>query len=203
MTVAVFVLYGDTMTADATMMVETCKWHGYEVIQLADDVAPRIAGVDHLFRAPIDMKKQELWRYERLQEVTPPFVSLDTDLLVVKDISDGFDPDYDAVLTERPASGTPFNSGVFFVHSPKFIPECVRRIKEMRPGDQNWGGGQSAMRDIRHDGQMKIKSLPCSEWNDSKHVKVGTYSGARVLHFKGGRKPHMRSMYEERKRARK
>lgn len=60
MTVAVFVLYGDTMTADATMMVETCKWHGYEVIQLADDVAPRIAGVDHLFRAPIDMKKQEL-----------------------------------------------------------------------------------------------------------------------------------------------
>ena len=78
MTVAVFVLYGDTMTADATMMVETCKWHGYEVIQLADDVAPRIAGVDHLFRAPIDMKKQELWRYERLQEVTPPrmFVSI-------------------------------------------------------------------------------------------------------------------------------
>ena len=199
MTTAVFVLYGTTMTAYAQMMVDSCKWHGYTVIQLSDEKAPDIKGSDQVIRAPFEKHREELWRYQRLAEVPPPYVSLDIDLLVMKDIADGFDADYDAVLTERPANDQPFNSGVFFVQTPAFIPECIRRIEEMDEGKQNWTGGQIAMKEIRAAGALRIKSLPCSEWNDSKHVSPGSYTGARVLHFKGGRKHHMKAVFSERR----
>jgi hypothetical protein len=198
-TIAVFVLYGTAMVPHAQMMVDSCKWHGYHVVQLSDEDAPAIKGSDQVIRAPFVKHREELWRYEQLAKIAPPYVSLDIDLLVVKDIADGFDADYDAVLTERPANDMPFNSGVFFVQTDRFIPECIRRIKEMDDGMQNWTGGQIAMRDIREAGELRIKSLPCSEWNDSKHIKPGTYTGSRVLHFKGTRKQHMAAVYGERR----
>jgi hypothetical protein len=200
MTTVVFVLYGTTMTEYAQMMVDSCKWHGYRVIQLSDEKAPEIKGSDQVIRAPFDKHREELWRYQRLAEVSPPYISLDIDLIVVKDISDGFDPAYDAVLTERPANGMPFNSGVFWVQTPEFIPECIRRIQEMEAGRQAWIGGQIAMKEIREAGQLRIKSLPCTEWNDSKHIKPGGYNGSsRVLHFKGDRKQHMKAVFGERR----
>lgn len=197
--IVAFVLYGVTMTGDAQMMVDSCKWHGYNVIQLGDEIAPEIKGVEHVIRAPMEKHHEELWRYKRLLEVPVPFVSIDVDALVVKDIADGFDDRYDACLTERGKSDMPFNSGVFFVHSQEFIAECVRLISEMDESRQAWMGGQIAMREIRDAGKLKIKSLPCEEWNNSKQIKPGSYAGARVLHFKGGKKHHMRAVYEERK----
>lgn len=199
MTRAVFCLYGTGMETDAQMMVDSCKWHGYEVVQLSDETAQEIDGIDSVIRRPMDGRPPELWRYERLMEVAPPFVSLDVDVLVVKDISDGADAAFDACLTERGASDMPFNSGVFFVQSSAFVAECVRLIRSMDDSRQRWFGGQLAMREIRDVGRLKIKSLPCEEWNNSKQLRAGAYKGARALHFKGGHKKNMRAAYEEHK----
>jgi hypothetical protein len=91
----VFVQYGFGNVGLAAMMVESCLKLGYEVWQLSDEKAPRVSGIDKIVRKPFDQKTEGrmLYRARHLADLEGPYVMLDTDMIVARDISDGFGVD--------------------------------------------------------------------------------------------------------------
>jgi lipopolysaccharide biosynthesis glycosyltransferase len=188
----VFCLYGSDLTKYARLMVASCKEFGYEVWQLTDDESKPVDLVDKVIRRTKDCP-QVLYRYRHLAEVEPPYLSLDVDLLVVKDVAEGFDPTFDAVMTRRSVEEMPYNGGVFWVNNIAFVEDCVRQIEKMPPEWQNWTGGQRAMFDASK--RFRLKELGCREWNYTP-INVNDVGTARILHFKGPRKNWMPEAYE-------
>jgi hypothetical protein len=125
----VFVQYGFGNVALAAMMVESCLKLGYEVWQLSDEKAPRVSGIDHLIREPMKEGRM-LYRARVLSQIEAPYVMLDTDMIVARDISDGFGGD--AAVTWRAKHNVwvdgepkpikmPYNGGVLFVQNQDFM----------------------------------------------------------------------------------
>lgn len=189
----VFCLYGKTLVRYAKLMVASCKKFGFEVWQLTDAESEAVEGVDNVIRKPKDCP-QVLYRYRHLAEVEPPYLSLDVDLIVVRDVSSGFDPSFDAVMTVRDAVEMPYNGGVFWVNNIAFVEDCVRQIENMKPEWQDWTGGQRAMFDAAK--RFRIKELPCSTWNYSPANSDDVGRNSKILHYKGKRKQWMREAYE-------
>lgn len=184
----VFVLYGDKteIHEQAGMMVASAKRFGHYLIQLADDVAPRIEGVDEVIRKPKN-DPYSIYRLSRLLEVDPPFLSVDTDLLFLRHTEDIAGP-YDAVLTERDEALMPYNSGVFWIGRRGFLEQCLDEVLAMPEEKQAWLGDQLALAKVAQN--WDIKALPCRDWN----LTAGQYpetSETRIVHFKGERRKHL------------
>jgi hypothetical protein len=199
----VFIQYGLGNIELAEMMVASCKKHGYEVIQLSDEKAPRIGGISCL-RAPMNEPRM-LWRMRRLLEVEPPYVMLDTDMLVAKDISDGFGGD--VALTwrarhmifpfeEKKALRMPYNGGVIFVSNQDFIKECLKEMEAQEPRYQDWYGDQLALVKVAESGRFKVKELRDEKWNFVPDSNGHEIPDIRIWHYKGMRKAMMPARFK-------
>lgn len=198
-----FVQYG-TDIEYATMMVASCKRLGYEVWQLSDHESPDVAGVDRVWRKAKDCPSM-LYRARRLAELDAPYVMLDTDMIVVRDISDGFS-DKAASLSWRP-NGTimmkrgikrvdfmPYNGGIVFVNDSAFMQAVSADMETMEPELQEWYGDQIALRNATR--KFQVRELREPEWNYTPRWIGDTIPGVRVYHFKGNRKRWMKSCFE-------
>ncbi len=194
----VFIQYGLGNIELAEMMVKSCQKLDYEVIQLADTKAPKFKGIECI-RKPLDEPKM-LWRMRRLLDVEPPYVMLDTDMLVAKDISDGFGED--VALTWRPrhmifpfeekkALRMPYNGGVIFVSNQDFIKECLKEMEAQEPRYQDWYGDQLALVKVAESGKFKVKELRDPQWNFVPDSNGHEVPNIRIWHFKGIRKAMM------------
>lgn len=189
----VFCLYGNKMHKTAAMMVASCKKFNYEVWQLSDHEAPEVAGVSRVIRQPYE--QHSLFVFRGLSELEPPYLKLDTDLFVVKDISDIEDTKYDVALTVRgdPGMGMIYNGGVFWVNNKQFAIDCLKLVEGMSPDRQAWFGDQIAMAQVAKN--YRVNELPCSTWNHTPVNEHDMGRDSRILHFKGPRKNWMGAMY--------
>jgi len=191
----VFCLYGDSLTKYAQMMVDTCRMFNYHIVQMSDEVTPMLYGVNEVVRKPME-KGQVTFRYRHLRDIEPPYISLDVDLLVIRDISGMIDPAYDVSMTYRKNHEMIYNGGVFSVHTRGFIEDCLVALENMPDDWQNWTGGQRAMMSIGTSGKYKVKELDVGEWNHSPNVYNMIPCHSRILHFKGARKEFMEKSYD-------
>lgn len=196
-----FIQYGQDIR-HATMMVATAKKRGYEVWQLSDHVAEEVPGSDVILRTPKD-EPSMLWRCRRLLEVETPFVMLDTDMLIVDDIS--LPGDWDAAVTYRRIHDVivkgvgvvpmPYNGGLIFVNNRGFIRSCLDKMEAQEPRWQEWYGDQMALRDVVAEEKFDVKILRDPAWNYVPE-HLGDTTPAKILHFKGQRKSMMQSYFE-------
>lgn len=167
--------------------------------------APRIHGVDELIRAPMNEGRM-LYRARRLAEIEPPYVMLDTDMLIKEDISEGLE-DCDVALTWRakhriyvednkPPIAMPYNGGVVFVNNQEFMKDCLRRMEGMEPKLQDWYGDQIALRDAVNSGRYKVKELKDVKWNFVPDSEGHDLLGVRIYHYKGLRKRFMPNAFK-------
>lgn len=141
-------------------------------------------------------------------------VFLDSDLLINGDLSHVFAADFAVALTYRAGDGKwPINAGVNFAHGDKLAAAAdfhalwLREFRAAHLKQSVWGGDQDTLRELFADvdfaredsfnwrlGELDIRFLPCARYNFSTaraHEMDGYYPEAKVLHFKGKRKPFM------------
>lgn len=199
----VFAQYGGDYHLDcAALMVRSCKDLGYHVTQLTDTWTPKVDGVDEAIRRQRN-EGGMLFRMRHLADLEPPYVMLDPDMLVAKDLADGFSDDNDVSLTFRAVSKVrqnsgevldmPYNGGVVFVRNVEFVRDCLAAMLKMPARHQDWYGDQLALRDVAKSGQYMVRELDEKQWN---FVPETTFAGirnrnVRIYHFKGLRKKWM------------
>lgn len=174
------------------MMVKSCKKFGYEVVQLSDMGCPEVPGVDLVSYKQKTIPAM-IYRYQRLTEIEPPFVLMDTDMLVTKDISGGFGEDVamtwrdpHRVAVRGMVIPMPWNGGLVFVNDRNFVADVYDHMKAQTPIFQEWYGDQIALRDVAS--RYKVKRLESAEWNYSPDGMEEIKPDVRVYHFKGKRK---------------
>lgn len=193
--IVVFTLWGDKLARCAEIMVRSCRSLGYEVWQLADEIAPEIAGVEKVLREPMAKRKAMVYRMDRLAGLDiPEYVSLDVDQVVMGDISEGFDPEYDVTLMWRANKESMrmiYNAGLIFVRNQQFICDAAQLVRKMGPSEQIWWGDQLALQQVAESGRYKVKELRAGKWNYKPQFKGERRSGILIYHCKGNRKDWM------------
>ena len=140
-------------------------------------------------------------------------IFLDSDILINGDLSHVFAEEFAVGLTYRDERKWPLNAGINFAHgghlgaAAGFHEIWLREFRAAHGEMSVWGGDQDTLRELfvevdfaRDDSftaryqDMDIRFLPCARYNFSTSYQSemdGHYPEAKVLHFKGKRKPHM------------
>lgn len=183
----------------ASIMVRSCLDHGYELIQMTDADSAAIDGC-RVVRIPWNHTRLMTYRLKHLAELGEPDLTvLDTDTVVLRDISDIWGAEFDLALTKRGATisaqtgvdvakDMPYNIGVMFVRDPKVWEYAHRFCASLSDKLQTWWGDQLAMAAAANE--FQTLELPCSEWNYTPR-SAEDVPDVRVLHYKGPRKRWM------------
>lgn len=180
----------------ARLMVKSAIRLGYDLLQMTDEDSPVIEGVGRIVRLPWNKRQIMLYRMRHLALTSEPMLVVDTDILFVKDVSDVWEQDFDAILTKREgpiwdkngqdvAKIYPYNCGVMFCRNPAFWRRAYEICQVLPDELKDWYGDQEAIKWAMRD--FNVLELPCREWNYTPPSpdKLGD---ARILHLKGGRK---------------
>ena len=206
--------YIQTMFASARRFHPDCR-----AVVLSDQATPFPPGADiEVIRYPLDPQQPMLSRSRAwlnyLRAARGHTVLLDSDLLINGDLAHVFAADFAVALTYRAGDTKwPINAGVNFAHgdhlaaATDFHEIWLRDFRAAHSGQSVWGGDQDTLRELfaavdfsREDsfdwrlGAIPIRFLPCARYNFSTSYQTemnGYYPDARVLHFKGKRKPYM------------
>lgn len=143
--------------------------------------------------------KLELW-LDVLKNTDDNVVFMDCDMIVLKDISEAFNYDFDIGYTVRTNSSKPFNGGVVFVKNTlnaiKFI-ELWKEINRRMYNDYTFhmpyrtkyaGMNQASFGYLleKKNYEAKLKKFRCDIWNacddNWRNISIDT----KVMHIKGG-----------------
>ncbi len=159
------------------------------------------------------LSRSRAW-LDYVKEARQHTIFLDSDILINGELNPVFDHDFDVALTYRAGDKKwPINAGINFAHgrrivgAARFHERWLRRFRDYHHGSGVWGGDQDALREmfravdfVRDDifcqelNGIRVLFLPCATYNFSTSYARemdGYYPGAKVLHFKGKRKPHL------------
>lgn len=206
-----FLHVGEVQPWAEVMVARAQKITGQPVIQLTDNITPAVKGVDGVRRRDYDRPLMP-FRLKHLSEINEPHLTLDSDVLLIRNIWDVWEEPFDVALTYRNqpltltitfqgqekgadiASHMPINTGVMFSRTPEFWVDCLKWTETL-PGEKlNWWGDQMAVAAIANSGKYAVKRLECTEYNWTPS-RLDHYEGAKAVHFKGTRK-HWMSQYE-------
>lgn len=175
---------------------------GVEIVQLTDMVTPQIKGVSSVIRKPYDGLLMT-FRMQHLAELTGDWITLDTDIIVLKDLRSVFAKDYpfDVALTRRYGkildkdgidivAHMPYNTGVMFSRNRQFWKDAYKALLRMPASAHQWWGDQLSVRLAAESNRYSVLELNCDEYNYSPD-KEGEKKDVFVLHFKGKRKDWM------------
>jgi alpha-N-acetylglucosamine transferase len=171
-----------------------------KVIQMSDVESPLVKGADAVIRMPYDGYLMT-FRLKHLAELRGRWITLDTDIIVKKDLRHVFDQPFDVALTKREgvildgdniniAAMMPYNAGVMFSTSYIFWQNAVKTLVKMPESAHKWWGDQLALRMMVDCGKFDVLELPCDEYNYSPS-KETERKDVYVYHFKGKRKDWM------------
>ena len=185
-----------------TRMVESVlnAVKGANVIQLTDEHTPIIKGVNNVVRKRFNGQIM-LFRMQHLADLRGEWITLDTDMIIKKDLSSVFDNDFDVALTRRYGSifdknGVdivklmPYNNGVMFSRNHEFWREALHSINFMDDELKKWWGDQVAVKEIAESGRYNVLELDCAEYNYTPK-DADERKDVYVYHFKGQRKEWM------------
>ncbi len=170
------------------------------VVQMTDMATEKITGVDEVRRKDYDGKLMT-FRMAHLADVAENFITLDTDVIVQKDLRHVFDLSFDVALTKRTgavmsangvdlAKEMPYNTGVMFSKSRHFWKCTVEVLKELNPETHKWWGDQLSVRVVADSGIFSVKELPCEQFNYTPK-SLHDRPDVSVIHYKGERKAWM------------
>lgn len=179
------------------IMVRSVQEFGHTIIQMTDEKTPAIDGCE-VVRMPWDGVHLMPYRLKHLADLQEPDLCvLDTDTVMLKDVSDVWG-DWDLALTKRGPTvdvggksitkWMPYNIGVMFVRDPAVWKVAHGLCLELPEEYHRWWGDQLAMRGVSE--RFRLLELPASEWNCTPD-HPGHIPDARVLHYKGLRKAWM------------
>lgn len=180
-----------------TLMVKSARKLGYDCLQMTDQETPAVAGVSKVFRLPWNKTRLMTYRLAHLAAQTEPMFVVDTDILFVRDVSDVWEQDFDAMLTKRTgpildkngvdvAQIYPYNCGVMACRNQEFWKYAFSFCAMLPESLQNWYGDQEGVKWATR--KFNVLELPCDEFNFTP-ASLDDIGDARILHLKGGRKP--------------
>jgi hypothetical protein len=175
-----------------------------EIYQLTDNKSCLCHGINGSVR--LDTKN----RLEHYSQLEGEWVLIDSDVLVLDDISDVFDSDFDVAVCDRKGVmlesevGTdfmlkmPYNLGIIFSRSQNFWIDVLNEWNNLTVNEQTViYGDQLALNNlIKKNEKYKIEILPGLIYNKSPNniEEIGS-SQHKVIHFKGKRKYWMLNMF--------
>lgn len=184
--------YGRWGHSLAQMMIQSCKraMPDIPVIQLTDQ-SPEVPGVDSVIRLKADDLNLMPFKMKHLANLEPPFIFLDTDMLITESLESVFDSPFDVAMYWRnkivsTQTGEkvhmPYNAGFIASKNKDFWRDAYELCKNQEEKFKVWFGDQIAIFDLSKTGKYRILNLP-ETWNhppDSPHDL-----NAKVVHYKG------------------
>lgn len=199
-----FLHVGEDVTLPTLMVESVLKaMPGANIIQMTDDATPAIKGVTSVVRKPYDGVNLMTYRMAHLAALDGAWLTLDTDVLVMKDLRTVFDKDFDVALTRRYGTilspdgidiveAMPYNTGVMFSRNRQFWENCYKTLLGMPESAHRWWGDQLSVRLAAEGNRFNVLELHCDTYNytpkDDKDRK-----DVFVYHFKGNRKDWMKN----------
>jgi hypothetical protein len=194
---------GEDTTLPAMMVASVLKaMPDANIIQMTDSITPRIKGVNEVLRRAYDGVNLMTYRLEHLAALDGEWITLDTDVLVMKDLRTVFDKNFDVALTRRYGSilspdgqdiveSMPYNTGVMFSRNKQFWENAYKTLLGMPESAHRWWGDQLSVRLAAEGNRFNVLELNCDTYNytpkDDKDRK-----DVFVYHFKGNRKEWMK-----------
>jgi len=184
----------------AELMVESLSVMDAEIIHLTDRVTPQVTGSHKVIRKHFDGNLMT-FRMEHLADLEGEWLTLDTDIIVRKDLSHVMEQDFDVALTKRTKpiydeSGInivdymPYNTGVMFSKNQQFWQDAYQLLLDMPEEAHRWWGDQLSVYAAANTGKYQVTELDCDTYNYSPN-SADDDKDCHVLHFKGKRKEWM------------
>lgn len=179
---------------------------GVEVVHLTDMDSAPIKGVSAVKR----LEKNCPMAVHRMRhhQAEGEWLFIDIDVLVVKDVTDVFESQFDIALSSRSdtdqvqyefGTAMPYNMGVVFSRSPAFWKAVETELLTYSSQLQEWMGDQLAVCRLVDAPEHDVLVLDGNIYNCTPESKVDL-SKPSILHFKGDRKEQMMA-YQKRKAA--
>lgn len=179
-----FIDFGHDATVEqrqlATKSIASVRRHmpAAEIIHLTDMKTEPLDGVDCVWATEWAGKN----RADLQSAVDGDTLFLDTDTIIMQDVSAVFKQSFDVAVAARPPDWdhkeAPFNQGVVFSRSPEFWRAVAKKARERRSYDEE------GFSDVVLNGGFKVLELPV-DFNFSVPPNLS------ILHFKGQRKKYM------------
>ena len=182
----------------ALKMIESVRRNmDCEIVQNTDMETPAIDGCTVMRSKDEDNGNYMMWRMRGLSRLDGDVVSLDTDVVLQRDISCLFSLPFDAAFTWRDGpipdgAGNdlsklmPINSGVILYRNRDVWRECLEWCKK---GDFGWYADQFAM--AANWRKFDILRLHCDNFNYTPKSPDEDVSTRYAVHYKGKRKEWM------------
>jgi len=172
---------------------------GVEIVQLTDEVTPQVKGTTSVIRKPFDGMLMT-FRMQHLADLKGNWITLDTDVLVLKDLRPIMEKDFDVALTKRTGrimsdgidivAHMPYNTGVMFSKNHLFWENAYKALLGMPESAHKWWGDQLSVRLAAESGRYTVLELDCNTYNYTPK-DADERADVYVLHFKGPRKDWM------------
>jgi len=176
---------------------------GVKVVHFTDINSPRIPNVDEVKRMP---KECPMAVFRMRHHQTPgDWLFIDVDVLVVKNVQNVFDEQFDIAIASRLKNDgaqhdyfaeMPHNMGVVFSRSPEFWAAAEKELLTYEPKMQEWMGDQLAVCRLIKRGGFDTRIVPGEDYNFAPN-SLDAGGGASILHFKGPRKNFMAARANE------
>jgi lipopolysaccharide biosynthesis glycosyltransferase len=174
---------------------------GLPVVQMTDISTPLVPGVDEVIRKDYDGKLMT-FRMRHLAGLEEDFITLDTDVIVRRDLRSVFDEPFDVALTMREApimsmngvdlaKEMPYNTGLMFSRNPRFWQEAYAVLMRLEPETHRWWGDQLSVKVAAESERYTVKQLPCDEYNYTPRNRQDMPDAVYMIHYKGERKQWM------------
>lgn len=166
----------------------------YQVIQMSDMTTPEVPGIDGCIRTKTE-ENLGLWYYKAILNFTKgPFLRLDYDTIILQDVSDVFEKDFDIAIAKEKLST--LNNGVMFIKDRDIFSHALGFYIANTTMD-GWMDLQKSTQMAIDTGRYKVERLERDIYNktDSKTMED---DNAKILHFKGWRKKLMLEKYDSR-----
>ena len=138
----VFLHVGEDLTLPNLMVASVLKaMPGAEIVQMTDMVTPLVKGASSIIRKPYNGKLMT-FRMQHLAELKGEWITLDTDVIVKKDLRPIFIQEFDVALTKRTGqildqdgidivALMPYNTGVMFSRNHQFWKLAYKSLLDM------------------------------------------------------------------------
>ena len=185
-----------------TLMVDSVRkvMPGLPILQMTDMLTPPVPGVDMIARKEYDGKLMT-FRMRHLADLEEDFITLDTDVIVRKDLRHIFESSFDVALTMRQSAVTslngidlakamPYNTGLMLSRNPRFWRDALAVLLELKPETHLWWGDQLSVKVVVETGNYAVKTLSCDEYNYTPKSRLDM-PDVHMIHYKGERKKWM------------
>lgn len=171
-----------------------------QIVQMTDRVTPEVSGVSAVSRRDYDGKLMT-FRMQHLADLEDQFITLDTDVVVQKELLSVFEQPFDVALTKRTesikslngvdlAKEMPYNTGVMFSKNRRFWQDALKVLMQLNPETHTWWGDQLSVKVVAESGRYGVRELSCDQYNYTPKNQ-GDRPDVHVIHYKGERKQWM------------